>query len=122
MHIQNTQTPTSSPSLETLVNLDPSKQPAPEVPPNLEEIREKETAEKQVETEKTSLTNAETLAVKAKSTQDKIEAYKAGTDGTEVKSEQQKTMDSVQEFKNIQEDIQEQKGHQTYATQMGMLS
>lgn len=120
MNIQNTQTPKTPPSLETLVNLDPSKQPAPEVPPNLEEIREKEAAEKQVETEKTNLSNTETIALKAKSTQDKIDAYKAGMDGAEVKSEQQKTMDSVQEFKNLQEDIQQQKGHQTYAAEMGL--
>jgi len=77
-----------------------------------------------------SLNDMQSLALKANTTQNKIDAYMAGTgkdteaDVTNfnIQASQRNAQDSLKEFQSLQETITKQKGHQTYATQLGMLS
>jgi len=62
---------------------------------------------------KTSLTDIETLLVKGKSTQDKIEAYKVGSD-IDNTNDSNKTMQSLDIYKNIQEIQKKQQGLEIY--------
>jgi len=75
-----------------------------------------------------SLNRIQTLALKANTTQNKIEAYAAGAgidvdtnNAVEVATNQDR-IDSQNELKTIQEGYKKQQGYQTYVAQMGVVS
>jgi len=81
--------------------------PKPEVPVNLDDIRDKalEKAEKADKTQKTELTDMETLAVAKEVQEGKIEAYKAGAGvEAEVQIDTQnyiKTLDTLEDYREL---------------------
>ena len=157
MNIQNTQQAYKQPSLETMVGNQKQEYPKPSIPPengsdgfvSIPETPEsdysarenqgsaqleahqanKEQDAKEAEMNETpSLNSMQTLALQANTTQNKIDAYKAGagidsdTDKSYLNlSNTQDRMDAQKELQTIQETMKKQQGHQTYATQMGML-
>ena len=142
MNIQNNQQAYKQPSLETMVSNQKQEYPKPSVPTdnnitnpvekdykgNVNEVKNAEQTVKETEMNETpSLNSMQTLALQANTTQNKIDAYKAGagidsdTDKSYLNlSNTQDRMDAQKELQTIQEGIKKQQGHQTYASQMGM--
>ena len=90
------------------MNIQPSQPiqpvyPKPEVPINLDAIRDRQL--EKTKTEKTELTDTETLAVAKEVQEGKIEAYKAGAGvETEIQIDTQnyvKTLDKLEDYREI---------------------
>ena len=92
-------------SIEDLVNSQKQEYPKPSIP-----VENKDTK---------SLTDAQTLVVKASSNQAKIDAYKAGMEQQEDKIEVKTTQDTLKELKTLQ-DIQNKKEGINAYNMMGM--
>jgi len=155
MKVQNIPQVHQQPSVETLVGNQKQEYPKPSIPvespqdrPSTQPVHEyngrvneaQNTLEanaknevqdrKEAEQNETqSLNSAQTLALKANTTQNKIDAYKAGA-GVESESEKsylhlsntQDRMDAQKELQTIQESYKQKQGHQAYALQMGAMS
>lgn len=147
--LQSIQTRQKNPSIETLVGNQKQEYPKPSIPPedNLDkpvtspikdeystfkneatatlEVAKKnaeQTKKEEAQTHTPSLTDGQTLALKAKSTQDKINVYKAGSDvETEVNVSVQNNKTAIEEYRNLQELQQKQNGLKTYQSLMGGL-
>jgi len=151
MNIHNTQTPTPQASVETLVGNQRQEFPKPSIPPEdvITNPVEKEyngkvneakntvesdlknaqqTAKEEEMNATPSLTDMQSLALKANTTQNKIEAYAAGA-GKDIESDvanfniqasQQSALQSANDLRELQETINKQKGVQTYIENMGM--
>jgi len=91
--------------VEDLVNSQKQEYPKPSIP-----VENKDTK---------SLTDAQTLVVKASSNQAKIDAYKAGMEQQDDKIEVKTTQDTLKELKTLQ-DIQNKKEGINAYTMMGM--
>ena len=81
-----------------------------------------------------SLSNTQTLALKANTTQNKIDAYKAGVgvesnentiklvEESNIQASQQNTFNDLKDLRELQDTVNKAKGVQTYQQNMGLIS
>ena len=123
MNIQNTQTPYTQPSIESLVGNQKQEYPKPSVPPeeqdytnikdktNKSENKQNDTGiPRYLDTNPNEISNKDTLKIH----EDVKEAN--------IKATQQSAIDSTKDLNKLQDIINKQKGAQTYIENMGFLS
>lgn len=150
MTIQNTQQAFKQPTLEAMIGSQKQEYPKPSIPqevtnpvekeyspikneavPTIEAaVKNAEQTTKETEMNKTlSLNDRQTLALASNTTQNKIDAYKAGA-GIESESDKaylhlsgtQDRMDAQKELQTIQETYKQKQGFQVYAQHVGAMN
>jgi len=129
MKVQNIIPIYQQPKIEDMVGQQKQEYPKPSVPPELPNENPVESQDKKEDSTNTtpSLTDGQTLAVKANSVQGKIDAYAAGTgidrnDNTPDLSNNQfqRTIDDLNQYREIQDKVQKQNGIKEYQSILGM--